>query len=59
MVAYADFHRRSLVDRDGFWREQAALIDWHRPFDSVCDDSRAPHTRWFACLLYTSPSPRD
>ena len=48
MVAYADFHRRSLVDRDGFWREQAALIDWHRPFDSVCDDSRAPHTRWFA-----------
>ncbi|MEO8039936.1 MAG: propionate--CoA ligase [Betaproteobacteria bacterium] len=44
---YRAFHRRSLDDRDGFWREQAALIDWHRPFDQVLDYSRPPFARWF------------
>jgi len=37
MTRYADFHRRSLEDRDGFWAEPAALIDWERPFEQVCD----------------------
>ena len=46
-ASYADFHRRSLVDRDAFWAEQAQLIDWEHPFDSVCDASRPPFTRWF------------
>ncbi|WP_342132643.1 propionate--CoA ligase [Hydrogenophaga sp. OTU3427] len=44
---YAEFHRRSITDRDGFWREQAALIDWHRPFDTVCDYSRPPFANWY------------
>ncbi len=44
---YAEFHRRSISDRDGFWREQAALIDWHKPFDQVCDCSRPPFATWF------------
>jgi propionyl-CoA synthetase len=47
MSTYAEFHRRSLEDRDGFWAEQAQLIDWHRPFDQVCDASRPPFARWF------------
>ncbi len=47
MTTYADFHRRSLEDRDGFWAEQAQRIDWHRPFDTVCDYSRPPFARWF------------
>ncbi|MFL6661768.1 MAG: acetyl-coenzyme A synthetase N-terminal domain-containing protein, partial [Rhizobacter sp.] len=47
MTRYADFHRRSLEDRDGFWAEQAALIDWERPFEQVCDYSRPPFARWF------------
>src|SRR5213593_3766706 len=47
MTRYAEFHRRSITDRDGFWREQAALIDWQRPFDQVCDYSRPPFARWF------------
>jgi propionyl-CoA synthetase len=47
MTRYADFHRRSLVERDAFWSEQAALIDWHRPFDTVCDYSNPPFARWF------------
>ncbi len=44
---YAEFHRRSMEDRDGFWREQAMLIDWQRPFDRVLDYSRPPFARWF------------
>ena len=44
---YADFYRRSIDDRDGFWTEQAALIDWQRPFDRVCDNSNPPFTKWF------------
>ncbi|MEO8155036.1 MAG: propionate--CoA ligase [Rhizobacter sp.] len=47
MTRYADFHQRSLSDRDGFWAEQAALIDWHRPFHQVCDYSNPPFARWF------------
>ena len=46
-TGYREFHRRSLTDRDGFWREQAALIDWHRPFETVLDYSRPPFARWF------------
>lgn len=44
---YAAFHRRSIEDRDGFWREQAQLIDWHRPFDQVCDYSNPPFAKWY------------
>ncbi len=47
MGAYADLHRRSLTDRDAFWREEARRIDWHRPFDQVLDYSRPPFARWF------------
>lgn len=47
MTAYADFHRRSLEDRDAFWTEQAQLIDWHKPFTQVCDYSRPPFAKWF------------
>ena len=48
MSSYVDFFRRSIDDRDGFWREQAALIDWHKPFDQVCDYSSPPFAKWFA-----------
>ena len=48
MGRYSDFHRRSITDRDGFWTEQARLIDWERPFEQVCDYSRPPFARWFA-----------
>jgi propionyl-CoA synthetase len=47
MNSYIDYHRRSLADRDSFWRERAALVDWHTPFSSVLDYSRPPFARWF------------
>ncbi len=47
MTTLAEFHRRSIDDREGFWREQAALIHWETPFGRVLDDSRPPFARWF------------
>ena len=47
MIGYREFHRRSLEDREGFWAEQAQLVDWHTPFERVLDYSRPPFARWF------------
>ena len=44
---YAAFHRRSIEERDSFWAEQAAAIDWQQPFTTVCDHSRPPFAKWF------------
>ena len=41
------FCRRSLTDRDQFWKEQSERISWHKPFEQVCDFSRPPFARWF------------
>src|SRR5262245_5227663 len=45
--AYRAFHARSLSDREGFWAEQARLIEWHRLADRVLDYSRPPFSKWF------------
>ena len=47
MTTYAEFQRRSLEDRDGFWAEQAQRIDWKTPPQQVCDYSNPPFARWF------------
>jgi len=44
---FADFHRRSIDDRDAFWAEQSQLIDWHQKPQRICDHDRPPFTRWF------------
>ena len=46
-TSFAEFHRRSLLNRDAFWAEQAQLIEWHKPFEQVCDYSNPPFARWF------------
>ncbi|SOE48458.1 Propionate--CoA ligase [Orrella dioscoreae] len=47
MQTLREFHRRSLQERDPFWREQAAFVHWETPFERVLDDSRLPFARWF------------
>ncbi len=47
MTAFDAFHARSMTDRDGFWSEQAGLIDWQEKPREVCDFSRPPFARWF------------
>ncbi|GAB1386591.1 propionate--CoA ligase [Melaminivora sp.] len=44
---FADFHRRSIDQRDAFWAEQAPLIDWQQPPQQICDYSQPPFARWF------------
>ncbi len=47
-ASVADFHRRSIEDREGFWAEQARLIEWRTPPAQICDHSNPPFARWFA-----------
>ncbi len=47
MASYKEFHRRSIEERDAFWREEARLVDWHKPFTQVLDYSRPPFAKWF------------
>ncbi len=43
-----DIYRRSIDDREGFWADAAGELEWHKRWDKVLDDSRAPHFyRWF------------
>jgi propionyl-CoA synthetase len=47
MTTYAEFHRRSLTERDAFWSEQAQLVDWKTPPRQICDYSNPPFAKWF------------
>ena len=47
MTSYADFHRRSLTERDAFWAEQAQLVDWKTPPQQICNYSNPPFAQWF------------
>lgn len=43
-----EIYRRSIEDRDGFWTDAAAELEWIKPWEKVLDDSRAPHFySWF------------
>ncbi|MBG0561102.1 propionyl-CoA synthetase [Actinoplanes aureus] len=47
MGAYREAYERSITDPEGFWREAAAGIDWHREPERILDDTEAPIFRWF------------
>jgi acetyl-CoA synthetase len=47
---YLEMYKRSVVDPDGFWREQAQRIDWITPFTRVKNTSfKLPNVsiKWF------------
>jgi len=46
-VKYREFHQRSIAERETFWREEAKLIHWQKPFAQVLDYSRPPFAKWF------------
>jgi len=44
----ARLHQQAEDDYIGFWAQQANdLLDWHKPFSNVLDESNAPLYRWF------------
>ena len=47
MTSFADFHARSLADPAAFWAEQAKLIDWKTPPQTILDYSNPPFAKWF------------
>ena len=47
MGNYQQFHAKSINQPDAFWTEQAARIDWVKPFSKVCDFSKPPFAKWF------------
>ncbi len=47
MSNYAAFHRQSIEQKDAFWAEQARLIDWHTPPQTLCDYSNPPFAKWY------------
>ena len=47
MPSYHDEFARSIADPDGFWGDQARLVDWIRRPNRVLDDSAPPFYRWF------------
>jgi propionyl-CoA synthetase len=46
-LTYSSFYERSIKDPEGFWAEQANLIDWHKPYDQVLDYAKPPFANWF------------
>src|SRR5215218_7486129 len=48
MGVFESTYRRSLEDREQFWREAAAAIDWESEPNRILDDSNPPFYRWFA-----------
>ena len=47
-MRYADLHRKSITDPDGFWMEQAQAIDWITPPSKALFDENAPLYEWFS-----------
>ncbi len=47
MGDYRATYERSLRDPEGFWREQAGLVDWIRKPRQILDAGGAPFYRWF------------
>jgi propionyl-CoA synthetase len=44
---YLGLYEESISNPKGFWSRQSEMIDWHKPFDTVLDDSKPPFASWF------------
>jgi propionyl-CoA synthetase len=47
MADYRSEHERSITDPEGYWAEQARLVDWVRRPTRVLDAERPPFYRWY------------
>ncbi len=47
MADYRSEHARSIEDPEGYWAEQAQLVDWIKKPRRILDDDHPPFYRWF------------
>ncbi|HSB05852.1 MAG TPA: AMP-binding protein, partial [Thermodesulfobacteriota bacterium] len=48
MGEYKRIYKRSVDDPDGFWGEQAKVLDWYKKWDKVSEwDFSKPELKWF------------
>ncbi|HEX4481840.1 MAG TPA: AMP-binding protein, partial [Rudaea sp.] len=47
-MSYDSEYRRSIEQPQEFWAEQARLIDWHKPPQTVLEYTNPPFRKWFA-----------
>ncbi len=48
MDEYRAIYKKSIDDTDGFWAEQATVIDWYEKWDKISDwDFKKPELKWF------------
>jgi propionyl-CoA synthetase len=47
-MSYESEYRRSIEQPEAFWAEQAKLIDWHKPPQTILEYTNPPFRRWFA-----------
>ena len=48
MGKYAEFYKRSIEQPEAFWRDEAKLVDWHKPPQTIRDYSKPPFVKWFS-----------
>jgi acetyl-CoA synthetase len=44
---YDELYKKSIIDREGFWSEQAEALEWFEKWDQVLDDSNVPFYKWY------------
>jgi propionyl-CoA synthetase len=42
MGSFAEFHTRSITNRENFWAEQAKMVDWQAQPQQICDYANPP-----------------
>jgi propionyl-CoA synthetase len=47
MADYRTEHARSIEDPEGYWAEQARLVDWIKKPSRILDDDHPPFYRWY------------
>ena len=47
LATYRDLYSKSIENPEEFWEKHSEIIYWHRKWDRVLDDSKAPFYKWF------------
>ncbi|WP_028057668.1 acetate--CoA ligase [Candidatus Solirubrobacter pratensis] len=47
VISDASIYERAEADFEGFWAEQAEMLDWDTKWDTVLDWSNPPFAKWF------------